>query len=149
MAATLVYLSDLHAAVLAALRGPGGFPARDVHDGKVTNPSLIAGTQRIQPYALVFTAPGDNLERPLGGPDGGEEASLYVTVAADTQGKTLDAVNRARRVLDGAFLPVSGTDSTHQVGVLWLAGYRPPPPTRDPDVTPDRWFVPLIFTALI
>jgi hypothetical protein len=145
VAATLVYLSDLHNAVLTALAGPGGFPPADVHDGKVTDPSLIAGTNRVQPYALVWTAPGDNAELPLAGPDGGEEASLYVTVAADTPTKTLDAVNRARRTLDGAWLSLSG----HQVGIRWLTGYRPPPPTRDPDVTPDRWFVPLIFTALI
>lgn len=146
MAATLVYVSDLHDAVIAQLRGPGGFPEADVHDGEVKKPTLIPGSVEnlVQPYALVLTAPGDNPEKPLCGPDGSGEHRLYVTVAASTVGKVLDAYDRTRAVLDGAFLDVAG----HQIGVLWLAGYTAPPPDRAPDA-PDRWFIPLQFTALI
>lgn len=145
MAATLVYLSALSDAAQAALAGPGGFPAADVHDGIVKNPTLIAGTNQVQPYAVVWLGPGDNPEKPIAGADGGGEHRLYVTVAGSTPGKTLDAADRARRLLDGAWLQVSG----HEVGVTWLTGYTAPPVGRDPDVTPDRWFLPLIFTALI
>lgn len=146
MAATLVYVSDVHNAVIDALHDLGGFPEADVHDGEVKDPTLIPGSieKLVQPYALVLTAPGDNPERALCGPDGGAELRLYVTVAASTVGKVLDAYDRARAALDGAFLSVSG----HQVGVTWLAGYTAPPADRAPDA-PDRWFIPLIFTALI
>lgn len=145
MAATLVYVSDVHNAALAALAGPGGFPAGDVHDGEVKDPTLIVGTDQVQPYAVVWTAPGDNPDRAVCGPDGGAELRLHVTVAASTQGKVLDAYDRARSLLDGAWLTVGG----HQIGLAWLPGYSAPPPTRDPDVAGDRWFLPLIFTALI
>lgn len=144
MADTLVYVSDVHTAAQTALAGPGGFPAADVHDGQVKDPTLIPGTNLVQPYAVVLTAPGDNPDRAVCGPDGGAELRLYVTVAASTVGKVLDAYDRARRILDGAWLDVAG----HQIGVLWLAGYTAPPPDRADDA-PDRWFIPLIFTALI
>lgn len=151
-----VWLSDLHTAVLAQLRT--GFPDSDVHDGEVTEPSLIGDGQgpggvesnaAIQPYAVVWSALGDQPYRALDGWDGGGDHRVYVTVAASTPTICLDTADRARRLLDGATLTVAGTDGQHSVDLRWLDGYYPPPPVKDTKVNPHRWFIPLTFTALI
>lgn len=151
-----VWLSDLLAGVLAQLRT--GFPANDVHDGEVKSPSLIGddqgpggveGDAAIQPYAVVWSAPGDQPYRALDGWDGGGEHRIYVTVAASTPTICLDTADRARRLLDGATITVPGSDGPHVIDLQWLTAYYPPPPAKDTDVSPHRWFIPLIFTALI
>lgn len=156
MPVATIWLSDLHAAVLARLRT--GFPAKDVHDGQVKDPSLIGGGQglggvagdaEIQPYAVVWSAPGDQPYRALDGWDGGGEHRIYVTVAASTPTICLDTADRARRLLEGVTLTVPGSDGDHAVDLQWLAGHYPPPPVEDKKADPGRWFVPLIFTALI
>lgn len=136
-----VTLYDLHAAVLAHLRQPSAFGTDGVHDGAVVDPAVDAAG-RIQPYAVVWLAPGVDPEAPLAGPAGGEDR-LHVTVAAMDPARTAWAVDRARTALDRAVLSVAGVP----VETRWLAGYVPPPIGKDEDISPVRWFCPLIFSA--
>jgi hypothetical protein len=132
---------DLHTATLAHLRGRFSPYPQDVYDGTVENPR-VDGTGRIQPYVIVWLAPGTDPQAPLAGPTGREDR-LHVTAAGMDQARAAWAVDRVTGLLDGALLTVRGVP----VEVGWLAGYVPPPISEDRDVSPVRWFCPLIFTA--
>lgn len=140
-----VTLRDLRTAVVAHLKAPAAFGAAGVHDGKVVNPALD-GAGRIQPYAVVWFAPGTDPDQALSGPVGNEHR-LHVTVAGHSPDNAAWAVDRAMFALDGAWLLAGTGPATRHVDVHWLAGYTPPPISEDPDKTPVRWFCPLLFTA--
>lgn len=140
-------LSQLHAAVLGRLRGPGGFNPADVHDGDVKDPTLDADG-RIQPYVVLWSAPGHDPERPITGSfTGGGEHRLHVTVAGQDARSALWAHDRARALLDGVLVDVG--DPPVQAGIRWLDGYTADPVRPDKDYHPWRWFSPLLFSVLI
>lgn len=136
-----VTLLDLHAAVLTHLRIRFSTDTRDVYDGKVTDPR-VDDEGRIQPYIVVWLAPGTDPESPLDGPAGNEHR-VHVTAAGMDPMRAAWAVDRATSILDGAVLPVG----LQWADVRWLDGYTPPPISEDRDTSPPRWFCPLIFTA--
>lgn len=130
---------DVHDAVLAYLRTL--LPSGAVHDGTVTAPAVDAAG-RVQPYLVLWFAPGTGPERSVTGPVGAEHR-LHVTAAGGDVTRCLWAADRAGSALTDHRLTVAGGE----VVIRWLPGYTPPPAREDRDVSPTRWFVPLIFTA--
>lgn len=127
----------LHAATMTLLRGIGTVAA---FDADVPPHPPADPTGRVYPYAVLWPGAGAHpIETAITGSVGTDWLST-VTVAAGDVGWCLDAVALVRSVLDGAALApgVTLSDVTSRARTL----------QRDPDITPTRWYVPLLFTAL-
>ena len=148
MASPAVTAYQVHGAVLAYLRA--GFTAypQDVYDGAVVNPRTIGTTGKVQPYLLVVFAP--NITGAFGGSDVALDGPVpgdhrvHVTAAGATPQAAYWAADKATTLLSRAVIDVTGAGP---VETRWLDGYVPGPALQDHDVTPPRWFVPLIFTT--
>ncbi len=132
---------DVHAALLAHLRA--ALPSGQVHDGDVTDPTVDA-TGHVQPYWVLWFAPGTDPDRPLTRERTTTEHQLQLTAVGAGTSSTLWAVDAATTALDGLHLVTDVVDVT----VRWPDGFQPPPAREDRDVDPSRWFIPLQFTAV-
>lgn len=128
----------LHAAMLARLQTMAHVT---VYDADVPSKPPADSQGRVYPYAVLWPSPGGApSEGSVAGPAGLEWVA-QVTVAAGTPTWCLQAASKVRAVLAGHVL-VAGDGP--------LVEDTPPtmPLTRDEDVTPPRWYVPLLWRCL-
>jgi hypothetical protein len=131
--------ADLHAAVLTIL---DALPTVTAFDGDVPPNPPADASGRVYPYAVLWPSPGgDPTDADL--VTGGALAwEGTVTVAAGDVGWCLAAIDvvrgalRDRWVLDTASPLRDVTPASRTV-------------TRDPDVRPPRWYVPLLYRCQI
>ena len=128
--------ADLHTALLARLRTA---PAITVYEGTVP-PSPPAGADgRVYPYAVIWPGGGGALgETSLDARAHGTDWRAQVTVVAGDLTWCLQAIALVRAAAVGVYL---ATDTTPVVDDT------PPSMTllRDPDVTPTRWYLPVLL----
>jgi hypothetical protein len=129
---------DLHAAVWALL---DALPTVTAYDADVPTAPPADSRGRVYPYTVLWPSPGGSpFESSLAGPQG-LDWMCQVTVAAGDPTWCLQAVEVVRAALVGAQLaPTAGplVDETPRSRTIM----------RDPDVTPLRWFVPLLLGCL-
>lgn len=131
--------ADLHAAVLARLRA---ITSLSVHDADVPkNLPAEPNTGRVYPYLVLWPTAGHTPDdaRTLGGVDGTELTwPFQVTAAGGTVTWALQAAALARGQLEDWFPPFPGAGQVHEDQTAPFIG-------KDEDVTPARFFVPLLF----
>lgn len=129
---------ELHTATLALLRA---IPNMTVFDGDVPTTLPRDGAGRVYPYTVLWPSagfrPNDIADDLAGTPDETLEWPVQVTVASGDVMWTLGAVRVVRAALAGAWL-------TPRTGRL-REEPAAPSITRDTDVTPARFYVPLLF----
>lgn len=131
--------ADLHAAVWAIL---DALPTVNAFDGDVPSAPPADGTGRVLPYAVLWPGPGgDPADASLRG-GGALTWDAQVTVAAGDIRWLLQAVDVVRAAL---------ADAWTAPGASPLRDVTPASRTvmRDTDVTPLRYFVPLLFRCSI
>ncbi len=133
--------ADLHAALLDRL---AAIPNVTVYDADVPEaPPADPDDGRVYPYAVAWGSGGftpDQARALDGDAYGGLDWTARVTVAAGDPGWCLQAVHRVRAVLDGHVLTATAGPLIEEPGDPGLL--------RDPDTTPVRWYVPLVFRCL-
>lgn len=129
---------ELHAATLALIKT---IPGMTVFDGDVPTTLLRDGAGRVYPYVVLWPSagyrPNEIADDLAGTPDGTLEWPFQVTVASGDVMWTLGAVRVVRAKLAGAWLTPRTGRLREDPGAPNIA--------RDPDVTPARFFVPLLF----
>lgn len=129
---------ELHTATLAILEA---IPHMTVLDSEVPDDLPKDAAGRVYPYTVLWPSagyrPNEIADDLAGTPDGTLEWPVQVTVASGDVMWTLGAVRVVRAALAGAWL-------TPRTGRL-REDPAAPSVTRDPDTTPARWFVPLLF----
>lgn len=129
---------DLHRAVLALL---AGLPTVTAFDANVPDaPPADRVTGAVYPYAVLWPSPGGRGPEASVANTVGTDWTATVTVAAGDVGWVLAAVAVVRAALDDALI-APGTrlqDETPAARTI----------QRDPDVSPPRWFVPLMWRAI-
>jgi len=116
----------------------------DVYDADVPDKPPADARGRVYPYVVLWPpSPGGNPFDPaLAEDSGGLTWTMQVTVAAGDVTWCMQTVTKVRDVLTGVQLAAGAsrlTDGTPTSRTVM----------RDPDVTPHRWFVPLIFDCQI
>lgn len=115
-------------------------PNLDVHVGEV-KAARLDPDGRAHPYAVLWASPGTRHADSLAGRVDRGVWSVQVTCAGGDDTRALWAVSRVLTALSGVRLfPGMGLlnpDDTYQPGTV----------REDTDVTPSRWYVPLLFTA--
>lgn len=140
----MISVDDLTAAVLTALKTDLGAEMRlDVFDGEVT--AVMDGDKRARPYAVLYPSAGNLRSQSLSGVQEFLDWPFQVTAAGGDPTRARRAIHRVRTRLSGAELTASG----QKIRVVEEPNYQPGPVREDRDVTPSRWFSPLMFRASV
>ena len=112
----------------------------DVFVGEPT--AVMDSDGRAHPYTAIYPSPGQALRRPMAGTATELLWSFQTTCAGGDPTRALRAIQRVRDRLDGHRLTIDGLI----VGVLREQEFYEPGPLRpDKDVSPPRWWAPLMW----
>ncbi len=132
----------LHQAVLDRLRAAA--PALAVYDSTVPDNLPSDGSGAVYPYVVVWDSPGSfpaSDAESLGSTDDDRDGVLWTCRATVAAGR-VDWLRSATRAARGALL---GFRISRLASRLSDEG-TDPVVAKDPDVTPVRYYVPLVFT---